>query len=72
MGLASDIKVDFHTTRLVGDLKESGLPHHVDLPFPGVIGCWRAHVDAWQRVVSERLSTALILEDDTDWDVDVK
>ncbi|PYI09564.1 hypothetical protein BO78DRAFT_308143 [Aspergillus sclerotiicarbonarius CBS 121057] len=39
---------------------------------PGEIGSWRAHVNAMQRIVAERLSTALILEDDVDWDVTLK
>ena len=42
-----------------------------DLNF-GQLGCWRTHVDAWYKVVDERLETALILEDDADWDVSFK
>ena len=30
--------------------------------------CWRSHADAWRRVVEEGWETALILEDDVDWD----
>ena len=33
---------------------------------------WRAHMDALNKVVRESLSSALILEDDIDWDVDIK
>jgi len=34
-------------------------------------GCWRSHADVWKRVVDEKLETALILEDDVDWDTNV-
>ncbi|KAI9738288.1 MAG: hypothetical protein M1834_008786 [Cirrosporium novae-zelandiae] len=37
-----------------------------------VIGCWRAHMNAANAVVKQRLSTALIMEDDADWDVSLK
>jgi GR25 family glycosyltransferase involved in LPS biosynthesis len=34
-------------------------------------GCWRSHANMWKRVIDEKLETALILEDDVDWDVNV-
>ncbi|KAI4120958.1 MAG: hypothetical protein LQ338_006653 [Usnochroma carphineum] len=34
-----------------------------------IVGCWRAHMNFAQKVVRERISTALVLEDDSDWDV---
>jgi hypothetical protein len=72
MSYASDVKIDFLTTRLLSSLKDVGMPHHAKLEFPGVLGCWRAHVDAWQKIVSNKISTTLILEDDADWSVDIK
>ena len=30
--------------------------------------CWRTHADAWRKVVEEGWTTAMILEDDVDWD----
>jgi hypothetical protein len=30
--------------------------------------CWRTHADAWRKVVEEGWTTAMILEDDADWD----
>lgn len=33
---------------------------------------WRAHANVWRRVIEEGLTTALILEDDNDWDVNLK
>ncbi|KAL2129002.1 hypothetical protein VTI74DRAFT_8371 [Chaetomium olivicolor] len=36
------------------------------------IGSWRAHMNAIREVVHRNLSTALILEDDTDWDIRIR
>ncbi|AEO64634.1 glycosyltransferase family 25 protein [Thermothielavioides terrestris NRRL 8126] len=38
----------------------------------GSKGCWRAHMDVLQRIVRENITSALILEDDADWDVRLK
>ncbi|CAH0017999.1 unnamed protein product [Clonostachys rhizophaga] len=38
----------------------------------GAIGCWRAHMNALQEVVRRNLGSALILEDDADWDVRIR
>lgn len=36
---------------------------------PGVIGCWRSHMNVIRKIVQERVSSALIFEDDADWDL---
>lgn len=36
------------------------------------LGSWRGHMDAVRRIVEEGLESALILEDDADWDVRLK
>jgi hypothetical protein len=33
---------------------------------------WRAHANVWRRVIEEGLSTALVMEDDNDWDRNLK
>ena len=33
---------------------------------------WRAHANVWRRIVEDGLETALILEDDNDWDINLK
>ncbi|KAI0125301.1 hypothetical protein BJ170DRAFT_637217 [Xylariales sp. AK1849] len=35
-------------------------------------GSWRAHVNALQMVIDQDLSSALIMEDDVDWDIRLK
>ncbi|PWY83396.1 LPS glycosyltransferase [Aspergillus heteromorphus CBS 117.55] len=47
---------------------EEGRPRMLD----GEIGSWRAHINAIQKIISDRTSSALILEDDVDWDVTLK
>ncbi|KAG8529080.1 uncharacterized protein KY384_005715 [Bacidia gigantensis] len=37
-----------------------------------VIGCWRAHMNFARRVLNENLRTALVMEDDADWDINLK
>lgn len=54
------------------EIPRKALPHkypaqHV-LP-PGGIGCWRAHMNVLAKIVEDNLSTALVLEDDADWDI---
>nr|POE94375.1 hypothetical protein CFP56_16615 [Quercus suber] len=41
-------------------------------PSAKVKGSWRAHMNAIQEIVRQNLTSALILEDDVDWDVRVK
>ncbi|ORX96858.1 hypothetical protein BCR34DRAFT_628747 [Clohesyomyces aquaticus] len=35
-------------------------------------GCWRAHMNIMQKIVRQQIQTALIMEDDADWDVHIK
>ncbi|TEA19046.1 Procollagen galactosyltransferase 1 [Colletotrichum sidae] len=35
----------------------------------GAIGCWRGHMNAIAEIVRRNLTSALILEDDVDWDI---
>jgi Glycosyltransferase family 25 (LPS biosynthesis protein) len=38
----------------------------------GIIGCWRSHVNCWRKTIEDGVETALVLEDDADWDVSLK
>ncbi|KAL9131695.1 MAG: hypothetical protein Q9217_000436 [Psora testacea] len=37
-----------------------------------VVGCWRAHMNFARTMISERLQSALVIEDDADWDIHLK
>ncbi|KAM4057771.1 glycosyltransferase family 25 protein [Hirsutella rhossiliensis] len=36
------------------------------------LGSWRGHMNAVQQIVRQNLSSALIIEDDTDWDISIR
>ncbi|TAQ89500.1 hypothetical protein B7494_g2160 [Chlorociboria aeruginascens] len=70
----SNIEVDFIDGILGATVEDKVIP----LP-PGVermqdpsVGSWRGHLNAIQDVIRRNLSSALILEDDIDWDVRLK
>lgn len=48
------------------------LPRHSGKMPRGKQGCFRAHANVWRTIVEQRITTALVLEDDVDWDVRVK
>ena len=37
-----------------------------------MVGSWRAHLNLANQIVTHRVSTALIFEDDADWDIDFR
>ncbi|ETN44728.1 uncharacterized protein HMPREF1541_10398 [Cyphellophora europaea CBS 101466] len=47
-------------------------PDHNDEQPSGVIGAWQSHVKALRDIVQHNISTALIFEDDIDWDIRLK
>ncbi|PKY06004.1 hypothetical protein P168DRAFT_233190 [Aspergillus campestris IBT 28561] len=56
------------------ELHEKSLPqgYNLTLMKPAAVGCWRAHMNALNDMLSNGYSTALILEDDADWDVTLR
>ncbi|KAK9322268.1 hypothetical protein V1517DRAFT_323911 [Lipomyces orientalis] len=36
------------------------------------LGSWRSHMNAFKYIIDNKIETALILEDDVDWDINVK
>lgn len=38
----------------------------------GQVGCWRAHLNVWEAMVHNGLSSALVFEDDADWDLGLR
>ncbi|KAK9795975.1 putative Glycosyltransferase family 28 N-terminal domain-containing protein [Seiridium cardinale] len=55
----------------VPDRAIPSIPGQRRLPDPS-IGSWRGHMNAIREVVRRNLSSALILEDDADWDVRIR
>jgi hypothetical protein len=54
-------------------ISPKSVPPTFKLPgvLPGVVGCWRGHMNVIQKIVKEGISSALILEDDADWDIHI-
>lgn len=39
---------------------------------PAHLACYRGHANIWRKIVEEGVQTALILEDDIDWDLTIR
>ncbi|EQL02361.1 glycosyltransferase family 25 protein [Ophiocordyceps sinensis CO18] len=67
----SNLEIDFVDGVKDSNVAEKAIPkaenvEHVRGPS---LGSWRGHLNAIQHIVRQNLSSALILEDDVDWDV---
>ncbi|KXX80346.1 Procollagen galactosyltransferase 1-B [Madurella mycetomatis] len=54
------------------DVPDKVLPGGSTTMKGGNRGSWRAHMNALQRIVEQNMTSALILEDDADWDIRLK
>ncbi|KAK9428670.1 hypothetical protein V1505DRAFT_416742 [Lipomyces doorenjongii] len=66
----SDMKIKLIDGVDGDSINAKAVPDNADLR-ASVLGCWRAHADAWSYVIDNNLETALILEDDIDWDENI-
>ncbi|KAF7590709.1 hypothetical protein BBP40_002500 [Aspergillus hancockii] len=39
---------------------------------PAELGSWRAHMNVLRHIVENKISSAIVMEDDSDWDVNIK
>ncbi|BFZ62487.1 hypothetical protein YB2330_003581 [Saitoella coloradoensis] len=72
---------DLEITKVVNGVRSEDI-HDKGYPFGGwqtnplwdmaKLGSWRSHMNALKYIVDNKIETALILEDDVDWDVHVK
>ncbi|KAL9105347.1 MAG: hypothetical protein Q9227_009467 [Pyrenula ochraceoflavens] len=70
----SEIQIDLVDGIRGESIPEKALPYPMqkDTLSPGNLGSWRAHLNAIKEVVAKNLTSALIIEDDVDWDVRIK
>ncbi|OGE52146.1 hypothetical protein PENARI_c011G10107 [Penicillium arizonense] len=70
----SGFKVEWLDGVRPDDLHPKAMPDGLDTTVvkPTAVACWRAHMNALLNVINNDYSTALILEDDADWDVSLK
>ncbi|CAN8096967.1 unnamed protein product [Discula destructiva] len=70
----SGLHINFIDGVLGKDVPDKAIPtspHHGRMGDPS-IGSWRGHMNAIQEIVKRNLSSALIMEDDADWDIRIK
>ncbi|KAI1195249.1 hypothetical protein F5X97DRAFT_308830 [Nemania serpens] len=70
----SDIDIEFIDGVNGSTIPDQALPKTFshDRPGDSAVGAWRGHINAIQEVVRRNLSSALIMEDDGDWDVRIR
>lgn len=70
----TNISIDFVDGVRGETIPAKALPLHQEsrtMP-ENMLGSWRAHMNAVRKVIEEGLSSALIIEDDGDWDIRIK
>ncbi|KAI9842556.1 MAG: hypothetical protein M1837_007069 [Sclerophora amabilis] len=67
-------RFDFIDGVVGSEMPDKSLPVGWDRPKMSdkLLGCYRAHMNFAQTIVKNRLSTAMVFEDDSDWDVHFK
>ncbi|PWY91895.1 hypothetical protein BO94DRAFT_382497 [Aspergillus sclerotioniger CBS 115572] len=69
----SDFDIDWIDGVTPEELNPKSYPHNWNRDHkPTEYAARRAHVNGMQRIVSEKLGSAIIMEDDVDWDVTIK
>ncbi|KAL9111811.1 MAG: hypothetical protein Q9227_003870 [Pyrenula ochraceoflavens] len=74
MGTMTGLDIEFIDGVKTEDVPEKALPYPAEKKHfsGGDVGSWRAHLNALSEVIRRNLTTALILEDDIDWDIRIK
>ncbi|KAM3066430.1 hypothetical protein ACMFMG_012071 [Clarireedia jacksonii] len=69
----ADLEVDFADGVWGKDVDEVAFPIGMTRKTGnGYIGSWRGHMNIIRRIIHQRITSALIIEDDVDWDVRIK
>ncbi|XWW94521.1 hypothetical protein V2A60_002464 [Cordyceps javanica] len=70
----SDLSIEFIDGPAGENISEKAIPTGEDGKHltGGELGCWRGHINALQEIVRLNVTSALILEDDSDWDVRIR
>lgn len=72
IGASLDMKIQTLPGVVVKDLNRKGLPWVKDDLTDNALGCYLSHMYFYEHVVQTGLKSALALEDDADWDVNIK
>jgi len=67
----TNMSVTFLDAVTGASVPKKALPHTFDRR-PAEVGCWRSHLNVYQHMVKNQIQSALIFEDDADWDVGLR
>ena len=73
MAATNALNLTFVEGSLPGEIADKALPreHNPNLT-PAAIACWRSHMNVWRMIVQKGWTTTMIIEDDADWDVNIR
>ncbi|RDW76142.1 hypothetical protein BP5796_06963 [Coleophoma crateriformis] len=54
------------------EVSEKAVPLRWSKGTGGTLGCWRGHMNVYQKILKDRVQTAMIMEDDVDWEAMIK
>ncbi|KAF2794435.1 glycosyltransferase family 25 protein [Melanomma pulvis-pyrius CBS 109.77] len=57
------------------EIHPKAMPPHVgnnNMTGTAALGIWRAHANVWRYIIDNNIQSALIIEDDVDWDTNIK
>ena len=73
---ASGLQLNFVAGVDSKTLEKQALPDNYGTPHillePAHLACYRGHANIWRKIVEEGIDTALIMEDDVDWDLNIR
>lgn len=81
MARASGFLFEYFAAKSGHEMKDYKLPPMKLLPYikrihdvltPGQVGCYRSNLDIMRYIVHNGISSALILQDDAEWDVNIR
>ncbi|KAG5954880.1 hypothetical protein E4U13_005542 [Claviceps humidiphila] len=68
---STNVSLTFQPGASGADIPAKAKPAGSDGLRDGQLGCWRSHADVWKRIIDENIQTAIVVEDDADWDMDI-
>ncbi|KAG6021903.1 hypothetical protein E4U41_002365 [Claviceps citrina] len=67
----TNISLTLQPGAIGADIPDKAKPSGGEGLRPGQLGCWRSHADVWKRMLDENIQTAIVMEDDADWDMEI-
>ncbi|KAG6007581.1 hypothetical protein E4U21_005779 [Claviceps maximensis] len=68
---STNVSITLQPGAIGKDIPDKAKPRGGENLRPAQLGCWRSHADLWKKMIDENIQTAMIVEDDADWDMDI-